>query len=59
MGKVKFLFAEIGWESVIGIMCLRIGSIAGSCEDSNETLGFRKDGKFPKQLFRQDSALRS
>jgi len=39
-------------------MWLRIGSIAGSCEDSNETSDFGKDGRFPEQIFRQDSALR-
>jgi hypothetical protein len=55
---VKFLLTEIGWESVIGLIWLRIGSIAGNSEDSNETSDFGKDGRFAKQFFGQDSSLR-
>jgi hypothetical protein len=38
-GNIKMDLQEVGWGTWTGLICLRIGQVAGSCESGNEVPG--------------------
>jgi len=48
---LKWIFNKWDWEAWIGLIRLRIEQVAGSCECSNESLGFIKWGIILKWIF--------
>jgi hypothetical protein len=60
---IKRDIKEIVWEGWTGSMWVGMGSVVGSCEHSNEPLGFIKGREFldmlrDYQLVKKDSAQR-
>ena len=48
--NIKMDLQEVGWGAWTGLIWLGCGEVAGSCERSNEPLGFGKCKEFLYQL---------